>query len=610
MQSTKRAARPVRAILAASLALAALPAAAQTYTQTVFFGDSLSDAGFFQPMLPASVQAVTGKFTTNPSYVWAQFVADFYGTNGDVAWQQTPTGVALRPGTNYAIGGARVNTGATSLTSQVNAYLAATGGRADPNALYTVWGGGNDLRDAAAPGANVPVVLGTAVAGTVSLVARLQAAGARYVLVPTAPDIGLSPEARAGGPAAQAGATALATMYNNGVFGAFASAGIRVIPLDTFHFVQEVVADPALYGLVNVTSPACTQPTWYQPICNPTSLVTPSAPDTYLFADPIHPTSATHRLLGEFAISVLEAPRQIAVLPLSEAMVGRSRAERVAAHLSVKPQGDGMRWWGDIRGDSQRYHDPNHFDGFGPTLTFGVDWTSGNLVYGAFAGYGVQEIDFGRRGGDFKQTDATLGGAIGWYGDALWVNGQASWSKLAYDVDRQVHLGPATRTHSGSPDGDNLSLGVSAGWNMEHGKLTHGPVLSVLSQKIEVDGYAEDSTLSTALSYPQQDYDSLLASLGWQSSYAISDHVHPYARVTLDREFEDAPEEAFAQSRSLPGTLPYAVPGLERDERYGTLQFGVRTRLLGLDANVGASATFNQGGGSDATMFVTFGGRF
>ena len=56
-------------------------------------------------------------------------------------------------------------------------------------------------------------------------------------------------------------------------------------------------------------------------------------------------------------MSVLEAPRQIAVLPHSEAMVGRSRAERVAAHLAGKPAGDGMRWWSDLRGDFQRYDD-------------------------------------------------------------------------------------------------------------------------------------------------------------------------------------------------------------------------------------------------------------
>ena len=49
--------KPVRTALAAALLLAAAPAFAQTFTQTVFFGDSLTDAGYFRPLLPASVRA-------------------------------------------------------------------------------------------------------------------------------------------------------------------------------------------------------------------------------------------------------------------------------------------------------------------------------------------------------------------------------------------------------------------------------------------------------------------------------------------------------------------------------------------------------------------------
>jgi len=132
----------------------------------------------------------------------------------------------------------------------------------------------------------------------------------------------------------------------------------------------------------------------------------------------------------------------------------------------------------------------------------------------------------------------------------------------------------------------------------------------VLSQRIEIDGYAENSGESTGLAYPDQEFDSLLGSLGWRADYAINDHVRPYARATIDREFEDFPEEAFARSLSIAGSGWYAVPGLERDDQYGTLQFGVRTQLFGLDANVGASATFNQGGGNDATVFASVGSRF
>ena len=35
-----------------------------------------------------------------------------------------------------------------------------------------------------------------------------------------------------------------------------------------------------------------------------------------------------------------------------------------------------------------------------------------------------------------------------------------------------------------------------------------------------------------------------------------------------------------------------------------------RTQVMGLDADVGASATFGQAGGNDATVFVSVGNRF
>ena len=133
----------------------------------------------------------------------------------------------------------------------------------------------------------------------------------------------------------------------------------------------------------------------------------------------------------------------------------------------------------------------------------------------------------------------------------------------------------------------------------------------MLSQRISIDGFAEsEPSLSTSLAYPQQDFDSLVGSVGWQASYAINDHLQPYAKLTYDREFEDAPAQAFAQAQSMPGTLPYAVPGLAFDETYGTMVFGVRSKLLGLDANAGASVTVGQKGGNDATFFLSVGSKF
>ena len=608
----------IRSVLAAALACAAVPAFAQNanspFSQTVFFGDSLSDGGFFRPLLPVTVRPVTGQFTTNPGYVWSQYLADYYGTSA------APNGNG-QTGPNYAAGGARVGVNSTgalgpipSLATQMNNYLTANGGRADAHALYTVWGGANDLFAITSGGANPTTTIGSAVAAQIGIVGTLTQAGAQYILVPTIPDLGLTPAFRAQGATAQAQGTALTVSYNTALFNGLAASNLRVIPLDTFHFLQEVVANPSAFGITNITGTACQpQITANSLTCNPTSYVNPSAPYTYLFADGVHPTSSAHKALADFAISVIEGPRQVAILPYTAGTIGRGRAMMVETSFEALSHDgqDGMRWWGDVRGDQVRYGAPFHFDGTGPTASFGIGWRSGNLVYGGFAGYGRQDIDFGQSRGNFKQTDTSIGGYLGWESGALWANAQLSWTNLDFDVDRRVNLGTATRVHTGSPGGDNLSVGGNMGWNFTHGALTHGPVIGLLSQQITVDGYAEsEPNLSTSLAFPEQEFDSLIGSVGWQASYEINEHLVPFAKFTWDREFEDAQEQVYAQAQSIPDSLPYAVPGLAFDDSYGTLTFGVRSKLMGLDVVTGSNVSVGQAGGNDYSTFITVGGRF
>jgi outer membrane lipase/esterase len=608
---------PVRGVLAAALVLAAAPAAAQdAFTRTVFFGDSLTDAGYFRPVLVQQAgpqAAILGRFTTNPGLTWAEWLADYYGTNASANGNG-------QSGDNYAVGGARVGVdtvgalGPTpSMATQMTRYLAANGGRADPGALYTVWGGANDLFAVSANPAQAQQIIGAAVTAQVGIVATLQGAGARYVLVANIPDIGITPSFRAQGATAAAQGTALSTAYNNALYAGLAGNNLRVIPLDTFSFLREVVANPATYGFANVTGTACQPQITAQSItCNPGTYVVPGADRSYLFADGVHPSAAAHQAIAQLAVSMIEGPRQIAVLPHSAAMTGRARAERVGAAVSVRPEAEGRRWWADVRGDFQRFGHGDEYDGVGPALTAGLDWTRGNAIFGGFVGYGRQDNDWGFRRGSWDQSEATLGLVAGWFGEGgAWVNAQASYTRLDIDVQRNVALGPALRAHRGSTDGSNLTTALHGGWNFGDGALRHGPVLGVVSQRIDIDGFAEsEPALSSSLAFPDQSFDSLIGSLGWQASYTINARLQPYARFTFDREFEDVAEEVFAQSQSIPGSAAYAVPGLQRDDRYGSFTFGVRTQLFGMDANLGSTVTAGQDGGNHATVFATIGGGF
>ena len=607
--------RTVRTALAAALALAVLPAAAhdQPFSDTVFFGDSLTDAGYFRPLLPPNVQAVTGQFTTNPGLVWSQWLAEHYGT------QARPNGNG-QTGDNHAAGGARNGVDVTgalgftpSLATQAAGYLAANGGRADPDALYTVWGGANDLFAVTSDPGNAQAIIGAAVGAQVGIIGGLQAAGARYVLVPNIPDLGLTPSFRAQGPAAAAQGTALATGYNQALFSTLASNGLAVIPVDTFAFLREVAADPAQFGIANVTGTACMPQITAQSLtCNPTSLVSPDAPQTYLFADGVHPASGAHVALADLAIAAIEGPRQMAVLPHSAAATGRNRAQRVGAQVGNRGDAEGARWWADLRGDFQRYAHGDHYDGTGPALLVGMDWGRDGLAYGGFIGYGVQGNDWGSRRGNWDQSEASIGGYIGWSAESGgWLNAQLSYTSLDFDIERQVPLGPALRTHGGSTDGSSLALAVQGGWEFGEGALRHGPVIGVVAQRVEVDGFAEsDPGLSTSLAYLDQEFDSTVGSAGWQLSYAIHDTLAPYARLTIDREFEDEAAQAFARSQSITGSLPYAVPGVDYDQSWTTLTFGARTKLFGLDADIGASVNSGQKSGKHSMVFASIGAGF
>ena len=84
-----------RTALATALALSvAAPATAQ-FSNVYFFGDSLSDAGSYKPVLPPG----TGLFTTNPGPIWVTPFAQTFGFTAVPANQG---------GNDYAYAGARV----------------------------------------------------------------------------------------------------------------------------------------------------------------------------------------------------------------------------------------------------------------------------------------------------------------------------------------------------------------------------------------------------------------------------------------------------------------------------------------------------------------------
>ncbi len=251
---------------------------AHAFSQIVAFGDSLSDNGNLfaltggAPPAPPSPPYFMGRFSNGP--VWVELVASNRGLSLD----------------DYAFGGAETGNGlGIDMLNQIAGYLAGVGNVADPNAMYTIWGGANDILNN--PGGEFAAVI-AAVPNIKTGIDDLLAAGAQNFLILGLPDLGITPQALAGTPAQQAGATAVSNIFNqnlalmvSGVAGANPGANFQYV--DVFTILNDILANAGTYGITNTTD-ACL-----------TGLTPCAFPDEYAFWDAIHPTRVLHSLLAD-----------------------------------------------------------------------------------------------------------------------------------------------------------------------------------------------------------------------------------------------------------------------------------------------------------------------
>ena len=206
-------------------------------------------------------------------------------------------------------------TGVMDLSSQVGLFLSTTQGTIPADALYSVFVGGNDVRDATATFFDVffttgdPVaaqlaaeaVVGEAVQSIADNIVLLSSLGATHFLVPNVPDIGVTPAIQSLGPQAVAVATGLSAGFNAALETTLINLenglGVQITRLNVFKLINDAVADPDIADLVNVTEPCITPLVRKGAFCN--------KPDDYLFWDGIHPTRAGHDYLAEAALNAL-----------------------------------------------------------------------------------------------------------------------------------------------------------------------------------------------------------------------------------------------------------------------------------------------------------------
>ncbi len=558
-----------------------MPVQAQQFSNVISFGDSLTDAG----NLAAALTLPAGNsFTTNPDAVAAQHIAEAFG--------HTQT-YSLAGGSNYAWGGACVHpTGICDpvphVPTQITQYLFPRGGVADGTALYTLWAGANDILVTLGAGlwtnaaAITSGVLPIADAFTVQT-ARLQAAGANYIVVFNLPNLGRTPQvlaaaaaafaAAGGGTAGTAAATAVvggaslaALSYNNALNGGLATMRDGIIPINVFGLVNEIFANPAAYGFTNITDRACGSGSGTNSVaCGPAGsglLFTYAlgSNETFFFADGLHPTGAAHRMLANVVVATIRAPGQVSLAGEVPLQVYADHSSVINNQLfalqeAVRAEGE-ARGFANIQVGQQKYTatlNTAAADSNLVTLTVGADARySAQTSLGVALSLGNGSSDNGAGGITSNKVLASIFGRMN-FGSA-YLSTIASAGSNALNIERAIPLGPSSRTESGDTTASHLALELGAGYLFQLDKLTHGPFIGVTRQKITVAAYREDTLSSTAMRFEEFTRDSLVARMGYQVKGSNSaGTLHPYARVSYEQESEDAATRVQAGSNTMNG---------------------------------------------------------
>jgi phospholipase/lecithinase/hemolysin len=292
MEHIMRKSRWILMILA-SLGFATMvaEAATPTYDALYVFGDSYCDVGNLFLATSGAEPAppyYDMRFSNGP--IWVDHVAGFLGV---------PLAAYLQGGTDYAFGGAWVTepksvTGVPSVPQQVEIYLSQHGGKADPNGLYILEGGGNDILDTTT---GSPQALGVEIAQGIAESERLlRRAGARHFVIPDLFNVGLLPAAAGNTSFASSASKATDQALDEFLRDEESRDDVHIIRMDVFRLMNAVVTDPTHFGFTNITAPCLTTA-----VC--------ADPDHTFFWDTHHPTEFGHAFFAVTLENVLPKQR-------------------------------------------------------------------------------------------------------------------------------------------------------------------------------------------------------------------------------------------------------------------------------------------------------------
>ncbi|MGO3533463.1 autotransporter domain-containing protein, partial [Pseudomonas helleri] len=168
-------------------------------------------------------------------------------------------------------------------------------------------------------------------------------------------------------------------------------------------------------------------------------------------------------------------------------------------------------------------------------------------------------------------------------GGPLWLAGDLSAGTTQFDSKRnlviQANGGPVLLSQKLTGKTDALSLGarVIGGYDFDFGALKSGPFAGLDYSHYRIDTFHEKQDLRTALSYEEQSFDSVQASLGWRArgtfDLPAGMSLQPYGDIAWVKEMGDGRLDDILLTSRADGQARGARLG-SVDKSYGRAQLG------------------------------------
>jgi outer membrane lipase/esterase len=173
--------------------------------------------------------------------------------------------------------------------------------------------------------------------------------------------------------------------------------------------------------------------------------------------------------------------------------------------------------------------------------------------------------------GNFKLKENMFTLYGGWGRGPWWAGATVFAGDLDYSVNRNIQILEQHRTEQGSTSGYQYGARALGGYWFQTDRITHGPYLNLVWQKLVVRQFSEQSNDSTALTYGQQNRDSFQSSLGWQGSAQLG-IFRPFGRISWEWEKDDGERNVTASPVAAGGT--YSVGGFKPDSNWELFNLG------------------------------------